>query len=167
MVPYSSKMKAAASTTDFMQSILAKLRRPGGRCQLGTMDDIGGCRLILRDIDQASQAASILRERLELKQGNNVKNYIEEPRASGTARAISSLLTRKAVPDIALRCRFVRSCSTFGRPRWRRLGLFSTRALKSRMVSATPGLTYGPPTSPEGGPRALAKRPSGIAPAGR
>lgn len=43
-----------------MQSILAKLRRPGGRCQLGTMDDIGGCLLILRDIDRASQAASIL-----------------------------------------------------------------------------------------------------------
>lgn len=66
-----------------MQSILAKLQRPGGRYQLGTMDDIGGCRLILRDINQVGQAASILRDRLELKRGNSVKNYIEEPRASG------------------------------------------------------------------------------------
>lgn len=66
-----------------MHSILAKLRRPGGRYQLGTMDDIGGCRLILRDIGQVDQVASILRNSLELKRGNSVKNYIEEPRASG------------------------------------------------------------------------------------
>lgn len=66
-----------------MKSILAKIRRPGKDYQLGTLDDIGGCRLILNDIDQVNQAVPALQGQLELKHGNGVKNYIERPRLSG------------------------------------------------------------------------------------
>lgn len=66
-----------------MKSILAKLRRPGRDYLLGTLDDIGGCRLILNDVDRVSQAVPALQGQLELKHGRGVKNYIERPRLSG------------------------------------------------------------------------------------
>ena len=66
-----------------MTSILSKLKRPGKDYQLGTMDDIGGCRLVLRDMEQVDDAIVLLSERFDLKGGNAIKNYIERPRQSG------------------------------------------------------------------------------------
>lgn len=66
-----------------MKSILAKIRRAGKSYQIGTMDDIGGCRMILKDMEQVREAISILADRFSLKEGNSIKNYIEQPRDSG------------------------------------------------------------------------------------
>lgn len=67
-----------------MKSMLAKIRRPESRYQIGTMDDIGGCRIILQDMSQVGGAIDRLSSLFTLKQGNNnIKNYIEEPRRSG------------------------------------------------------------------------------------
>jgi ppGpp synthetase/RelA/SpoT-type nucleotidyltranferase len=66
-----------------MKSILAKIRRAGKSYQIGTMDDIGGCRIILKDMEQVREAISILADRFSLKEGNSIKNYIEQPRGSG------------------------------------------------------------------------------------
>ena len=67
-----------------MKSMLAKIKRPEGHYQIGTMDDIGGCRMILKDMDQVEDAIDMLAGLFTLKQGSNsIKNYIEEPRRSG------------------------------------------------------------------------------------
>ena len=66
-----------------MKSILAKIRRPGKDYQIGTMDDIGGCRMVLKDMRQVNEAVGILSERFTLKGGRSVKDYIHRPRNSG------------------------------------------------------------------------------------
>lgn len=67
-----------------LKSITDKIQRPGKHYELGTMDDIGGCRLILSDMGQLDRIVPILKERVRLKrQGSGVKNYIESPRSSG------------------------------------------------------------------------------------
>lgn len=66
-----------------MKSILSKIRRENKSYQLGTMDDIGGCRLILDDMQQVEDAIRLLSQRYELKGGNHIKNYINNPRLSG------------------------------------------------------------------------------------
>ena len=39
-----------------MESIVGKIKRPGKHYQLGTMDDIGGCRVIVDDMPQLEEA---------------------------------------------------------------------------------------------------------------
>lgn len=63
-----------------MTSILKKLRRPTSNFKLGELDDIGGCRLIVRSVDEVYRAVAVLNE--ELGEGK-VKDYIKSPRSSG------------------------------------------------------------------------------------
>ena len=66
-----------------MKSILEKIRRLGKSYQIGTMDDIGGCRIILKDMKQVREAVTVFANRFSLKEGNSIKNYIDHPRDSG------------------------------------------------------------------------------------
>lgn len=63
-----------------MTSILKKLRRPTSHFKLGELDDIGGCRLIVRSVDEVYRAVAVLNE--ELGEGK-VKDYIKSPQSSG------------------------------------------------------------------------------------
>ena len=45
-----------------MTSILKKLRRPTSNFKLGELDDIGGCRLIVRSVDEVYRAVAVLNE---------------------------------------------------------------------------------------------------------
>ena len=51
--------------------------------QLGELDDIGGCRLILKTNDQVRQAAKILQSKIPLQKGGGEKDYILNPQKSG------------------------------------------------------------------------------------
>ena len=67
-----------------MQSILEKIRRPGKTYTIGTMDDIGGCRMILEDMEQLERAVGVLSNELELKKSDkSIKNYVKTPRDDG------------------------------------------------------------------------------------
>lgn len=44
-------------------SILAKLGRGGNTFELGAIDDLGGCRIILNDMDQVEAACAMIRGR--------------------------------------------------------------------------------------------------------
>ena len=64
-------------------SIIKKLARKNTNLRLGSMDDIGGCRLIVENIDQVYFAAKKISECLEVKQPRGIKNYIAHPQESG------------------------------------------------------------------------------------
>ena len=69
-----------------ISSIVNKLQRPRTHLKLGELDDIGGCRLILRTNAQVDQAANLLKSKISLKQsGTNggEKDYIISPPESG------------------------------------------------------------------------------------
>ena len=67
-----------------MASIRAKLRRASSHFELGALDDIGGCRLIVKDVGEVREAATLLKTSLELKdQGRGEKDYILRPRSNG------------------------------------------------------------------------------------
>lgn len=63
-----------------MTSILKKLLRLNSNFKLGTLDDIGGCRLIVSSVDEVYRAVAVLNEELgEWK----AKDYISRPQSSG------------------------------------------------------------------------------------
>ncbi|KOA44123.1 RelA/SpoT domain-containing protein [Bifidobacterium animalis] len=64
-------------------SIENKLRRANSDFKLGALDDIGGCRVILDSIDQVEQVKNALTKRFSLKNGNKIKDYIQQPQTSG------------------------------------------------------------------------------------
>lgn len=64
-------------------SIIKKLARKNTNLRLGSMDDIGGCRLIVDNIDQVYFAAKKISECLEVKEQRGVKDYIAIPQESG------------------------------------------------------------------------------------
>ncbi|WP_461168563.1 hypothetical protein [Trueperella pyogenes] len=68
-------------------SIKGKIERPNASFNLHTMDDIGGCRLIVKNIEDVPSALSMLEAKLENssmgKPEINVKNYIASPKESG------------------------------------------------------------------------------------
>lgn len=66
-----------------MKSIVRKLERSVTDLRLGALDDIGGCRLIVSDIEQMRVAIADLRQSLELKGGHGEKDYIGHPQSSG------------------------------------------------------------------------------------
>lgn len=67
-----------------MESIIGKIKRPGKHYQLGTMDDIGGCRVIVDDMPQLEEAVWAIRSTLRLKEGDGaMKDYTRRPRESG------------------------------------------------------------------------------------
>lgn len=67
-----------------MQSILKKLRRQYEETyQLTSMDDIGGCRIVLDDMDQVKAAVESVKRGFQLKCGKSVKDYISRPKESG------------------------------------------------------------------------------------
>jgi len=63
-----------------MASIIKKLQRPERKFELGALDDIGGCRLIVETVDDVYAAAKWLNDRLEIKA---IKDYVEKPQNSG------------------------------------------------------------------------------------
>lgn len=64
-------------------SIIKKLARRNTNLRLGSMDDIGGCRLIVENIDQVYFAAKKISECLEVKEPRGIKDYIALPQESG------------------------------------------------------------------------------------
>lgn len=64
-------------------SIINKLRRPGTRFELGALDDIGGCRVIVDTLEQVGDVVRNLRSSLDFKGKNPEKDYIHEPQKSG------------------------------------------------------------------------------------
>ncbi|MFR0568505.1 RelA/SpoT domain-containing protein [Bifidobacterium apri] len=62
-------------------SILAKLTRRGNDFELGAIDDIGGCRLIVDDMRQVEEACRRMRDLFP--EAKPPKNYIERPESSG------------------------------------------------------------------------------------
>ncbi len=67
-----------------MASIRAKLTRASSSFELGALDDIGGCRLIVQDIAEVNEAVLMLKAGLELKNlGKGEKDYILRPRSNG------------------------------------------------------------------------------------
>lgn len=64
-------------------SIIKKLARKNTNLRLGSMDDIGGCRLIVDNIDQVYFAAKKISECLEIKESRGIKDYIALPKESG------------------------------------------------------------------------------------
>ena len=63
-----------------MASIIKKLQRPTQKFELGALDDIGGCRLIVETIGDVYAAAEWLKGRMEIK---TIKDYIKNPQDSG------------------------------------------------------------------------------------
>ncbi len=63
-----------------MASILRKLQRGNSNFELGALDDIGGCRLIVGSVQEVYEAAKILDDLLEHWKS---KDYIAEPQRSG------------------------------------------------------------------------------------
>lgn len=63
-----------------MRSIVSKLQRDNNRFKLGTLDDIGGCRLIVGSVREVYEAVQILDGLLE---SWKTKDYIAEPQRSG------------------------------------------------------------------------------------
>ena len=63
-----------------MRSIVSKLQRDNNRFKLGTLDDIGGCRLIVGSVREVYEAFQILDGLLE---SWKTKDYIAEPQRSG------------------------------------------------------------------------------------
>lgn len=63
-----------------MTSILGKLLRPKSNFKLGELDDIGGCRLIVKSVDEVELAVKALEK--ELGEGK-AKDYISSPQSSG------------------------------------------------------------------------------------
>ncbi len=63
-----------------MRSIVRKLQRDNNRFKLGTLDDIGGCRLIVGSVCEVYEAAQILDDLLEHRK---IKDYIAAPQRSG------------------------------------------------------------------------------------
>lgn len=63
-----------------MRSIIRKLQRDNNRFKLGSLDDIGGCRLIVGSVREVYEAAQILDGLLEPWKS---KDYIAEPQQSG------------------------------------------------------------------------------------
>lgn len=64
-------------------SIIKKLARKNTNLRLGSMDDIGGCRLIVDNIDQVYFAAKKISECLKVKKQRGIKDYIAAPQESG------------------------------------------------------------------------------------
>lgn len=64
-------------------SIIKKLARKNTNLRLGSMDDIGGCRLVVENIDQVYFAAKKISECLEVKKKRGIKDYIAAPQESG------------------------------------------------------------------------------------
>ena len=64
-------------------SIIKKLARKNTNLRLGSMDDIGGCRLIVENIDQVYFAAKKISECLKVKESRGIKDYIARPQESG------------------------------------------------------------------------------------
>ena len=64
-------------------SIMNKLRRPGTHFELGALDDIGGCRVIVDSPSQVDQVVLVLKSNLDFKGRNPEKDYIREPQKSG------------------------------------------------------------------------------------
>lgn len=63
-----------------MASIIKKLQRPERKFELGALDDIGGCRLIVETVGDVYAAAKWLNDRLEIKA---IKDYVEKQQSSG------------------------------------------------------------------------------------
>lgn len=64
-------------------SIIKKLARKNTNLRLGSMDDIGGCRLIVDNIDQVYFAAKKISDCLKVKKQRGIKDYIAAPQESG------------------------------------------------------------------------------------
>ena len=66
-----------------LRSIIDKLKRAKSKYELGGLDDIGGCRVIVENIDQLKILVPALCEKMTLKSSGGIKDYIEKPRESG------------------------------------------------------------------------------------
>lgn len=70
-----------------VDSILGKIRREGTHFDLPTLDDVGGCRLIVDTVSDVERAIELIKAGFVEKYGKDVEihenNYILEPKKSG------------------------------------------------------------------------------------
>lgn len=65
-------------------SILSKVSRPGNDYKVGALDDIGGCRIIVKNREDQNKLQDLLSERLSVKA---VKDYVDEPQEDSGYRS--------------------------------------------------------------------------------
>lgn len=75
-----------------LSSILNKVQRPANNFEIGALDDIGGCRCVVENMDALNE----IRQRL-LSSGRSfkIKDYIESPQSSGY-RSLHLIQTERA-----------------------------------------------------------------------
>lgn len=66
-----------------IDTIIGKLRRPGLNMKLNEMCDIVGCRVIADDVEAVRRIALSIENRLNVKPGTGVKDYIAHPKRNG------------------------------------------------------------------------------------
>lgn len=66
-----------------IDTIIGKLRRPGLNMKLNEMCDIVGCRVIANDVEAVRRIALSIENRLNVKPGTGVKDYIAHPKRNG------------------------------------------------------------------------------------
>ena len=95
---YAKNVNGAVATYRLkrVSSIVSKIRRPGTNFELGTLDDIGGCRLIVPSVEDLYQAKSHLAQALRVPE-RKIKDYVENPANSGYRSC--HLLTQRTTAD--------------------------------------------------------------------
>ncbi|USR79171.1 RelA/SpoT domain-containing protein [Arcanobacterium pinnipediorum] len=76
-----------------VKSIVHKIQRPHGNFELSTLDDVGGCRLIVNSLEDAEKAKKFLVKQLNITDPRQTKDYIEKPKPDGYRSC--HLLTRR------------------------------------------------------------------------
>lgn len=83
-----------------VDSIVSKIRRPNSNFELHTLDDIGGCRLIVEHIEDLAKAKEFLIAALG-DRVINIKNYVDSPKESGYRSC--HLLTQQIINNLSYR----------------------------------------------------------------
>lgn len=97
-----------------------KLRRPGTHFELGALDDIGGCRVIVDSPSQVDQVVLVLKTNLGFKGRNPEKDYIREPQKSGYRSYHLFAVAKMKGRGIGWRFKSVPAWSIIGPLLWKR-----------------------------------------------
>ncbi|QJC22381.1 RelA/SpoT domain-containing protein [Arcanobacterium buesumense] len=84
-----------------VKSIVNKIQRPNSNFELSTLDDVGGCRLIVSTIDDVEIAKKFLTDHLTSIHILRMKDYINEPKESGYRSC--HILTQQEIDGVKYR----------------------------------------------------------------
>uniref|UniRef100_UPI001C0EA643 RelA/SpoT domain-containing protein n=1 Tax=Arcanobacterium phocae TaxID=131112 RepID=UPI001C0EA643 len=84
-----------------VKSIVNKIQRPNTNFELSTLDDVGGCRLIVNNIDDVEKAKRFLTDHLANIHILRTKDYINKPKGSGYRSC--HILTQQEIDGIKYR----------------------------------------------------------------